>query len=76
MVHQDPVHIRLFHCFSIPRNIKDFLSTNSGADDDTIGCLNGIRFLSSMTLVMVHFVMEIFFRTAYNTSKLAKVIFT
>lgn len=53
----------------------DLLSTNSGADDN-IACLNGIRFLSSMLLVIVHFVMEMFFRPAYNTSKLAKVVFT
>jgi len=53
----------------------DFLSTSSNADDN-IGCLHGIRVSSHATLVVVHFVMEIFFRTAYNTSKLAEVYVT
>lgn len=49
----DKLSSKLLHCFSLIRNGRQLLSTDTNVKED-IGCLHGIRVLSMAWIIFIH----------------------
>ena len=69
-----PLAVRVLHCFSANKNIKEIVSTKKPSADD-ISCLHGIRVLSFIGLILVHTGEEIYRRRMYNKKIMSQVFY-
>jgi hypothetical protein len=63
--------LRLIRAFSLKRNLRTLLDTESTQND--IHCLNGIRSLNALTLIIFHKSVALFFNPYVNRTYMAEV---
>ena len=69
---KDSFDIRVLHCFSLVNNCKKLLSTASPSGN--LGCVNGIRVLSTTWVVMGHsYLIIVLFPPQNGTVNVTKV---
>ena len=67
----EPLSIQVLHCFSLIRNLHEWLK-DSG--DREMGCVNGIRAISSLLTVNFHAMVVIIPRTSISQTTLFQVL--